>query len=120
MALIDSVKSVRLPGLSGRRPVPEHDSAIAAAALRSDRFRQAREADWQRLERIVARLEAGRLRSLSDEDLLALPALYRTAASSLSIARETSLDKALSLAGRLTVTVTVSVASLVAFLAVRR
>ncbi|HUD30591.1 MAG TPA: stage II sporulation protein M [Novosphingobium sp.] len=69
-------------------------SAIEIAALRSDRFRMDREADWQRLEAIVARMEKGRLRGISDEDLLALPGLYRTVASSLSIARETSLDAA--------------------------
>lgn len=68
--------------------------AIEAAALRSDRFRIAREGDWQRLEAIVARMESGRLRKLPDEDVLALPALYRTAASSLAVARETSLDAA--------------------------
>jgi uncharacterized membrane protein SpoIIM required for sporulation len=69
-------------------------SAIEAAVLRSDRFRMAREADWKRLERIVGSMESGRLRKLSDEDILALPALYRTAASSLAVARETSLDAA--------------------------
>lgn len=69
-------------------------AAIARAALRSDRFRLEREADWQRLERIVGRMEAGRLRGIPDDDLLALPGLYRTVASSLSIARETSLDAA--------------------------
>lgn len=68
--------------------------AIARAALRSDRFRLEREADWQRLEAIVTHMEKGRLRRVSDEDLLALPGLYRTVASSLSIARETSLDAA--------------------------
>ncbi|WP_156841883.1 stage II sporulation protein M [Novosphingobium aquimarinum] len=67
---------------------------IAAAALRSDRFRLEREADWKRLEDIVVNMEKGRLRRVSDEDLLALPGLYRTVASSLSIARETSLDAA--------------------------
>ncbi|WP_226016077.1 stage II sporulation protein M [Novosphingobium sp. FKTRR1] len=67
---------------------------IETAALRSDRFRLAREGDWQRLEAIVARIERGRLRGLSDDDLLALPVLYRTVASSLAIARETSLDQA--------------------------
>ena len=71
------------------------EAAVEAAALRSDRFRQAREGDWQRLDAIVTRIEGGRLRKLSDEDLLALPALYRTAVSSLAIARETSLDAAL-------------------------
>lgn len=70
------------------------NSAIESAALRSDRFRLEREADWQRLENIVVRMEKGRLRGISDEDLLALPGLYRTVASSLSIARETSLDAA--------------------------
>ena len=69
-------------------------AAIEAAALRSDRFRQEREGDWQRLEAIVIRMEGGRLRKLSDEDVLALPVLYRTVASSLSVARETSLDAA--------------------------
>lgn len=68
--------------------------AIEKAALRSDRFRLEREGDWQRLEAIVVRMEKGRLRSLSDEDVKALPVLYRTVASSLSIARETSLDAA--------------------------
>ena len=39
-------------------------------------------------------MEKGRVRKVSDEDLLALPVLYRTVASSLSVARETSLDAA--------------------------
>ncbi|MDG2003991.1 MAG: stage II sporulation protein M [Novosphingobium sp.] len=67
---------------------------IEAAALRSDRFRLERESDWKRLEGIVSELEKSRLRKISDEDMLALPGLYRTVASSLSIARETSLDAA--------------------------
>ncbi len=71
-------------------PIPE----IEQAALRSDRFRLAREQDWKRLEAIVRRMETGRLRKIPDEELLELPALYRTAASSLAIARETSLDAA--------------------------
>jgi uncharacterized membrane protein SpoIIM required for sporulation len=76
----------------GEAAMPPPD--ITAAALRSDRFRLEREGEWKRLEQIVSRLEAGRLRKLSDEDVLALPALYRMAASSLAIARETSLDAA--------------------------
>lgn len=75
----------------GRRTV-EAPPDIAAAALRSDRFRLEREGEWKRLEEIVSRMELGRLRKLSDEDVLALPALYRTAASSLAVARETTLD----------------------------
>ena len=70
------------------------EAAIEAAALRSDRFRQEREGDWRRLEAVVTRMEAGRLRRISDADVLELPVLYRTVASSLSVARETSLDAA--------------------------
>ena len=67
---------------------------IESASLRSDRFRLEREGEWRRLDDIVKRMEGGGLRRISDEDLIALPALYRTAASSLSVARETSLDAA--------------------------
>jgi uncharacterized membrane protein SpoIIM required for sporulation len=70
------------------------DAEIEAAALRSDRFRQAREPDWRRLDAIIRRMESGRLKRLSDEDVLDLPGLYRSAVSSLSIARATSLDAA--------------------------
>src|SRR5690606_29998103 len=67
---------------------------VEAASLRSDRFRLAREGDWRRLEAIVAALEKNRLRRISDEDVLALPVLYRKTASSLAVAREISLDSA--------------------------
>ena len=70
----------------------EPPADIESAVLRSDRFRLEREGDWRRLEEILKRMERGGLRRVSDEDLLALPTLYRTAASSLSVARETSLD----------------------------
>jgi len=86
------------PSLLGRfggwfSPAASADIAAAtSAALRSDRFRLEREGEWKRLEAIVTRIERGRLRGVSDEDLLALPALYRTAVSSLAVARETSLD----------------------------
>ena len=67
---------------------------IESAALRSDRFRLEREGEWKRLEAILVRMEKGGLGRIADDDLIALPALYRTAASSLSVARETSLDSA--------------------------
>jgi uncharacterized membrane protein SpoIIM required for sporulation len=73
------------------------ETAIAAAeraALRSDRFRLEREGDWRRLEAIVARVEAGRIAAIGDDDLVALPALYRTLVSSLQVARDTTLDAA--------------------------
>ncbi len=58
----------------------------------SRRFRAAREGEWRRLEDVLTRAESQSVRALSDEDLLALPILYRGALSSLSVARETSLD----------------------------
>jgi len=72
----------------------EPPADIEAASLRSDRFRLEREVDWQRLEQIVTALEKGRPKRISDEDLLDLPVLYRKTASSLAVARETSLDAA--------------------------
>lgn len=71
------------------------EQALSAAVLRSDRFRLEREADWIRLEDIVTKMEKGKSRKLSDDDVLALPTLYRTLLSSLSIARENSLDAGL-------------------------
>ena len=71
------------------------EQASGMAVLRSDRFRLEREGDWIRLEDIVSKMEKGRARRLSDEDVLALPTLYRTLLSSLSIARENSLDAGL-------------------------
>jgi uncharacterized membrane protein SpoIIM required for sporulation len=68
-----------------------HDAPLVNAT----RFRQAHEADWQRLDEMVTRIEKRSIRSLSDDDLLALPALSRTTLSSLSVARDTSLDRAL-------------------------
>ncbi len=72
----------------------EPPAAIEAASLRSDRFRLERETDWQRLEAIVLALERNQPRRITDADLLELPVLYRKAASSLAVARETSLDAA--------------------------
>jgi uncharacterized membrane protein SpoIIM required for sporulation len=58
-------------------------------------FRAAHEADWRRLSDIVARAEQKSVKALADEELLALPLLYRQLLSSLSVAREASLDRAL-------------------------
>lgn len=80
-------------GLFLRKQV-EAPPAIEAASLRSDRFRLERQGDWQRLEAIVTALERNRPGRIADEDLLELPVLYRKAASSLAVARETSLDAA--------------------------
>lgn len=63
--------------------------------LNATRFRAAHEADWARLDSLVTRIEKRSVRVLDDDDLLALPLLYRTALSSLASARATSLDRAL-------------------------
>ncbi|KPP89451.1 stage II sporulation protein M [Erythrobacter sp. HL-111] len=87
------MKAPALGSWFSRREI-ETPADIAGAALRSDRFRLEREAEWRRLDAIVTAMERGGLRRVGDEDLLALPTLYRTAASSLAVARETSLDAA--------------------------
>lgn len=63
---------------------------IGLATPRS--LRAAREHEWGKLEEILRRAEERSVRALDDEDLRALPVLYRGALSSLSVARETSLD----------------------------
>ena len=68
---------------------------MAELQLKSYRFREEREGEWKRLEGLLARVEKGALSSLSDEDLLAIPVLYRAALSSLSVARAISLDHSL-------------------------
>jgi uncharacterized membrane protein SpoIIM required for sporulation len=63
--------------------------------LKSQRFRAEREWDWRRLEGLLNRVEKRSATSLSDEELLAIPVLYRSTLSSLSVARATSLDHGL-------------------------
>ncbi len=63
--------------------------------LKSTRFRREREGDWKALETLLKKLEGAPVSKLSDSELIALPVLYRSALSSLSVARETSLDQGL-------------------------
>ena len=63
--------------------------------VNASRFRAAHQADWERLEDMVGRIERRGIRAVDADDLLALPLLYRSTLSSLSVARETSLDRAL-------------------------
>ncbi len=63
--------------------------------VNASRFRAAHSAEWERLERLVSRIEKRSIKALDDDDLLAVPLLYRSALSSLSVARETSLDRSL-------------------------
>jgi uncharacterized membrane protein SpoIIM required for sporulation len=61
--------------------------------LKSHRFRAEREAAWKELEALLDKFEKGRAVRLSDEEIIALPVLYRAALSSLSVARAISLDQ---------------------------
>ncbi len=56
-------------------------------------FRAEREEDWARLESILDRVERKSPKALDDDELFALPVLYRATLSSLSVARATSLDR---------------------------
>lgn len=70
------------------------DHAVAetrSVSLRSRAFRIAREASWIELEALMGRETS----DLSVDELMRLPVLYRSALSSLSVARSISLDKSL-------------------------
>lgn len=69
--------------------------AAEGPIVNASRFRAAHAEDWERLDHLLTRIEKRSIRVLSDEDLLALPLLYRTTLSSLSVARDTSLDRGL-------------------------
>jgi uncharacterized membrane protein SpoIIM required for sporulation len=63
--------------------------------LRSARFRAEREADWRRLESLVTQAEQRGLQRMDFAAARDLAASYRRATTSLAIAREISLDRAL-------------------------
>lgn len=65
----------------------------AEAELKSYRFRSEREAEWLALESLLERIQKSGVKCLSQEELLQLPKLYRSAVSSLSTARAISLDR---------------------------
>jgi len=90
--------ALRLP--FRKRDSHRPDDALHAPPRRLDplpsaRFRAEREGDWRRLEDLLNRAERRSAAALSDEELLALPTLYRATVSALAVARETSLDRAL-------------------------
>jgi uncharacterized membrane protein SpoIIM required for sporulation len=60
--------------------------------IRSLEFRREREAAWRELEDLVARVEKKGLTALEAAELTRLPPLYRSAVSSLAVARTISLD----------------------------
>jgi len=68
-------------------------SARAPLTLPSADFRKGRESAWRDLEALIARYEAKGIGALSADELQRLPTLYRTAISSLSVARAIALDR---------------------------
>lgn len=71
------------------------EGRAAAPLVNASRFRAAHEGEWDRLDQLIGKMEKRSVRALSEDDILSLPLLYRSALSSLSVARETSLDRAL-------------------------
>ena len=65
----------------------------AEAELKSYRFRAEREKEWRALEGLLERIQSSGVKSLSRDELLELPKLYRSAVSSLSTARAVTLDR---------------------------
>lgn len=63
--------------------------------LKSAAFRRGREGTWRTLDQMVNRVEKKGLSTLTSGELMRFPLLYRATVSSLSVAREISLDRSL-------------------------
>jgi uncharacterized membrane protein SpoIIM required for sporulation len=63
--------------------------------LKSAEFRRTREQGWLDLETLIGVVERRGVRALAPPDLQRLPQLYRSALSSLSVARAIALDRSL-------------------------
>jgi uncharacterized membrane protein SpoIIM required for sporulation len=82
-ATIDAPATPAAPNVVGRPEI----------VLKSSEFRKGRAEGWLELERLVTRVERQGIRKLSLDELQRLPILYRTALSSLSVARTIVLDR---------------------------
>ena len=71
----------------------QFDAPRQMITLRSSEFRKGREEAWRKLENLIERVEKRGQSKLSADDLQSLPLLYRTVASSLSVARAIALDR---------------------------
>lgn len=78
--------------LSAAEPA-EFAAPTPVIVLRSAEFRMGREAAWRDLEALIARVESKGVASLTADEMRRLPTLYRTAISSLSVARAIALDR---------------------------
>ncbi|MBL8842011.1 MAG: stage II sporulation protein M [Planctomycetes bacterium] len=68
---------------------------MSVLRLRSARFRAEREKRWRELDGLVRVAEREGVRALKPDQLARLPALYRAALASLSVARAIALDRQL-------------------------
>jgi uncharacterized membrane protein SpoIIM required for sporulation len=75
------------------REVADLTAQRPAIVLKSSEFRRTREPIWQELERLVDTAERRGVRTLAPDELNRLPQLYRSALSSLSVARAIALDR---------------------------
>ena len=76
-----------------RPPSARNTADKPELVLKSSEFRKGREASWRELESLVGRVERRGVRSLTLDQLQRLPILYRSALSSLSVARTIALDR---------------------------
>ena len=76
---------------------PAETEARRTVALRSAEFRKGREQGWRRLDYMVSRVEQKGIAALEPDEVRLLPLLYRSAMSSLSVARGIALDRNLHL-----------------------
>ena len=79
--------------MSGLRRSRVPGAGSGEIALRSSEFRRGREHSWRLLAELVERIDRRGVRALSADELTQLPLLYRTALSSLSVARSIALDR---------------------------
>ena len=59
------------------------EMGLADQALKSERFRELRMAQWSELEELLNRMDKRGIRSLDTQEILNLPKLYRGALSCL-------------------------------------
>ena len=76
-----------------RREASDLTTQHPVITLKSSEFRRTREQSWKELERLVDAAERRGVRMLSPQELNRLPQLYRSALSSLSVARAIALDR---------------------------
>jgi uncharacterized membrane protein SpoIIM required for sporulation len=68
-------------------------ASVTGLQLKSQKFREARQEDWRKLNTLLDKMESRGLKALKLDELMTLPMLYRHAVSSLSMARSISLDQ---------------------------